>query len=161
MRIYSIALVVVLLQLNACKHESNGDKIHDTMIKGLHYIQQNNSKKFKKMLYQNTPFDDERFAYNFMVANKLINKYHLNIDSPMIYYDINKKELDSSFLIHIPVFSGFDSSSGLTKAELKFYFGPPQFCPLSKLTRFYFDYDYDGNYREKAIENGKMKEDSF
>ena len=144
--------------ISSCNSESDSDKIKNTVHKALKAINLKDYKNMQGIMGIYSPSD----TCMEIIASK-VNRVDYFIDK---YFDGNISKLTVKYAktldglgrleITIPLFNGYDSTTGTLEANLYFYIGPPAPVPLSKLSGFDFDAKYDGARTRQLDLEGKL-----
>jgi|GEM_PF-6516485 len=152
------ATILILLLFCCCNQtvkKTDEEKIIETTKKMLNFIADSNYQNFKELMYPRN-VDDERLIHYFNICHYCIKNYSNNIDSiPITISD--EQQIDSTTKVVIPIFKGFDSTTGLREAQIEVFFGIKRFVPLNQITHFFVKDEYNVDYRKKLLETGKLK----
>jgi len=146
-----------ILSFSSCI--SDKENIYNQSQKALNAIKANDFKSFRS-LCDNYSFntDSVTFKYNF----QLLSYYFkiLKTDVSSIKFTIGEREpVFKVVKVSIPIFSGFDSTSGNEKITLNFDFRPPTpYSKYSKIINIYPNFKHNSKYRDSLLYNNLLKE---
>lgn len=141
----------------SCKSISTDDQIRATIDTTLSVINRKDYNKLQRLIENDSRGEEnmEFIVYDINKIDYLIDKYYDgNVKKLSIIYEDGTDELSRKKIV-IPIFSGFDSATGLKTAVLNLYVGPPQMIDLDKLSGFEYEDKYDAGWATKLIEEGK------
>lgn len=152
-----IVFTSIFLLLMACKPLTDAERIHNTMEEVLTAINQNDFKKVVSYIGADFVIQDT-FSEKIDVEDMyyILAKYHQNKIDSLKWSTDNKIDELSRIKYVIPLFDGFDSLTGLEKASLNLYFGPPQMVSYDKLSGFEYEKEVNSVYRGKLLDQGKL-----
>lgn len=150
---YILVIPTITLLGLSCKEGNDNAIFTKTSKELLSNIADSNYSNFEKMIYKNG--DREYLQYYFSVCFNIIHSQKINIDTlPIIISE--DTQIDGTKKVTIPLFSGFDSTSGMKKSIIELYYGPSELVPNNQITHFFIDDNYDVSYRTKLLKSGVL-----
>lgn len=142
----------------SCHTKTNEQIVNETVDKAIAAINKNDYQKINELVSEHSPNadDTELIKYHIQTIYYLTKKYH-DGNLKNVRIEITKKHDEFDRLkISIPIFSGFDSTTGITSAILNLYVGPPDIIPLTEFSGFEFDQKVNINYRGDLMSHDKL-----
>ena len=142
----------------SCKEQSSREKIDSTIHAALKAINEKDYLKMQQLIGVDAPSDTsmEDIVGKVNRVDYLIDKYHGGRIENLEIQFANGFDYLSRKKITIPLFEGYDSTTGIQQAVLVLYVGPPIPVPLTKLSGFEYEGKYDTKWREFLIREGKL-----
>jgi hypothetical protein len=156
-------MMTISFALLSCKTLSQQEQIRQTMYSVLSAINKNDTQAVKRYFYEPTRRrypSDEQLKLDLETMYYLLAKYHANNIDSLEWSTDNKHDNLSRLRVVIPIFDGFDSLSGITKATLNLYFGPEEIVPLAYISGYDQDIQVDAVYRGELMKQGKLPDNA-
>jgi hypothetical protein len=137
MKLSFLIYVIFSISVFSCKGQSVDDEIKGTSREILNAISTGDEKKFKEKIGVNLMQigkNEELLHFDFENLKSYYGEYLKNINPNIIITD-QYNEVGSLKVI-IPFFKTADSSKRIQSIQLELFFGPPNFVPLNKISKY-------------------------
>lgn len=152
-------LTFFCLLFSSCHaQESDSEKIFNTINRVTYCVNKLDTACVFNFLNKGAIQSGSNTNYDIKYAYYFMKKYHDNkIDSLKYTRDSAYDDLGRmKFSVHL--FNGFDTLTGITKADLNIYIGPKQLFGFESITGLELETDLDLNYRDKLYKENALLE---
>ena len=130
MNLQSIAFILGIVHLMACKSLTHEEQINLTCKRIITSINKNDLQSFENLINKD-PRDYEKMEFDFKNLHKMFIDHHINENSEI---DISHLyNIAGQRLVRIPI-DKTDTSSSMVRLNL--FFGPPSINPLNQVSGY-------------------------
>lgn len=143
--------ITMFIILGSCKEKS----VNNTIDKALKTIEKRDYKGMRKLIGTQIPSDtDMEFIVSKMVkASYFLCKYHSCKTQGFQILTDNKQDELGRITYIIPIFTGYDSSTGISNVRIRLNVGPFSLFSYDELTGFDIERDVDAKRRGWIFDN--------